>query len=241
MVLIFTSALERSSVSAAEQEANHILALRLPHPAAKSTLAVSLLRLHEIASGQILIDGHDIAQKSRSSNADPLNQTCNAQIIDALRSVGVWGSLVNGSSGVDAKQATEEECLVSTLDKNVLSQGQKQLFCLARALLKKSKILILDEPTSSARRTKRRGEEWKLIRISLSYSLDHESDAKVQRIIRESFQVCTVIMVAHRIHSLLDFDQVAVLNSGRLVEVGHPQQLVNRSGSEFAKSLSLES
>ncbi|KAF7713845.1 Uncharacterized protein PECH_000838 [Penicillium ucsense] len=207
----------------------------------KSTLALSLLRLNEIASGQILIDGHDIAQKSRSSvrerisclsqepfifpgtirqNADPLHQTSDAQIIDALRAVGVWDSLVIGSSGVDAEQATEEECLGSTLDENVLSQGQKQLFCLARALLKKSKILILDEPTSS---------------------LDHETDAKVQRIIRESFQGCTVIMVAHRIHSLLDFDQVGVLNSGRLVEFGHPRQLVDRSGSEFAKLLSLES
>jgi ATP-binding cassette subfamily C (CFTR/MRP) protein 1 len=73
------------------------------------------------------------------------------------------------------------------------------------------------------------------------HSLDPESDAKVQKVISESFRDSTVIMVAHRIHSLLDFDQVAVLNSGQLTEVGHPQELMNRPGGDFAKLLNLES
>ncbi|KAF3389371.1 Multidrug resistance-associated protein 1 [Penicillium rolfsii] len=201
----------------------------------KSTLALSLLRLNEIVSGQIFVDGQDISLLSRSSirerisclsqepfifpgtvrqNADPLSVVSSTQIVDALRSVGVWDSIVahHGS--------TDEEVLDSILDESILSQGQKQLFCLARALLKRSKILILDEPTSS---------------------LDHETDAKVQKVIRESFHDCTVIMVAHRIHSLLDFDQVAVLNSGQLVELGHPKDLLERPGGEFAKLLKLES
>lgn len=72
------------------------------------------------------------------------------------------------------------------------------------------------------------------------YSLDPETDAKVQKVIRQSFTDCTVVMVAHRIHTLLDFDQVAVLNGGQLVEVGHPRELVSKSG-EFAKLLDLES
>lgn len=72
-------------------------------------------------------------------------------------------------------------------------------------------------------------------------SLDPETDAKVQRVIREAFPGCTVIMVAHRIHSLLDFDQVAVMASGRLIEVGHPQNLLNKADGEFAKLLALES
>lgn len=72
------------------------------------------------------------------------------------------------------------------------------------------------------------------------HSLDPETDAKVQKVIRQSFADCTVIMVAHRIHTLLDFDQVAVLNGGQVLEVGHPQELVSKSG-EFAKLLDLES
>ncbi|KAJ5876727.1 hypothetical protein N7455_000192 [Penicillium solitum] len=201
----------------------------------KSTLALSLLRLNEINSGQIIIDGQDISLMYRSSirqrisclsqepflfpgtirqNADPLNVVSSTQMIDALQSVGVWDSLAASLGG------TDEGILDSILDDSILSQGQKQLFCLARALLKRSKILILDEPTSS---------------------LDPETDAKVQKVIRESFRDCTVIMVAHRIHSLLDFDQVAVLVSGQLIEMGHPQELLNKAGGEFAKLLDLES
>ncbi|OQE14835.1 hypothetical protein PENFLA_c035G01769 [Penicillium flavigenum] len=201
----------------------------------KSTLALSLLRLNEINSGQIFIDEQDISLMSRSTirqrisclsqepflfpgtvrqNADPLNVVSSTQIIAALQSVGVWDSLA-ASPGI-----MDEEILDSILVDSILSQGQKQLFCLARALLKKSKILILDEPTSS---------------------LDPETDAKVQRVIRESFHNCTVITVAHRIHSLLDFDQVAVLVSGQLIEVGHPRELLKKTDGEFAKLLDLES
>jgi ABC-type multidrug transport system fused ATPase/permease subunit len=75
-------------------------------------------------------------------NADPLGKVSSSQIVDALKSVGVWSILTSSHRG------TDEEVLDSTLDDNILSQGQKQLFCLARALLKRSKILILDEPTS---------------------------------------------------------------------------------------------
>ena len=124
---------------------------------------LSLLRLNEISSGQIFIDEQDISLVPPSEirqrisclsqepflfpgtikqNADPLNVVSSTEIIDALQSVGVWGSLTTsyGSTG--------EELLESNLDESVLSQGHKQLFCLARALLKTSKILILDEPTS---------------------------------------------------------------------------------------------
>ncbi|KAJ5924064.1 hypothetical protein N7466_008251 [Penicillium verhagenii] len=200
----------------------------------KSTLALSLLRLNETFSGKIEIDGKDISLLSRSTvrqhisclgqepflfpgtvkqNADPLNMASSTEIIDALRSVGVWDALTTSHN------STDEVLLDSNLDESILSQGHKQLFCLARALLKRSKILILDEPTSS---------------------LDSETDAKVQKVIRESFVDCTVIMVAHRIHTLLDFDQVAVLSGGQLVEVGHPQELIIKKG-EFATLLEFES
>jgi ABC-type multidrug transport system fused ATPase/permease subunit len=63
----------------------------------------------------------------------------------------------------------------------------------------------------------------------------------VQNVIRESFRGCTIIMVAHRIHTLLDFDQVAVLNSGQIIEVGDPRDLLDEPNGEFSKLLSLES
>ncbi|KAJ5925239.1 hypothetical protein N7454_007878, partial [Penicillium verhagenii] len=200
----------------------------------KSTLALSLLRLNETFSGKIEIDGQDISLLSRSTirqrisclgqepflfpgtvrqNADPLNMASSTEITNALKSFGVWDALTTSYS------STDEVLLDSNLDESILSQGHKQLFCLARALLKRSKILILDEPTSS---------------------LDPETDAKVQKVIRESFVDCTVIMVAHRIHTLLDFYQVAVLSGGQLVEVGHPQELMIKKG-EFAKLLEFES
>lgn len=136
---------------------------RLLRISGKSTLALSLLRLNELVSGQILIDGQDISLMTRSSirqrisclsqepfifpgtvreNADPLGKVSSTQIVDALQSVGVWNILAASHSG------TDEEVLDSRLDESILSQGQKQLFCLGRALLKRSKILILDEPTS---------------------------------------------------------------------------------------------
>ncbi|KAJ5272465.1 hypothetical protein N7478_007590 [Penicillium angulare] len=200
----------------------------------KSTLALSLLRLNEIVSGQILIDGQDIASMSRFSirdqisclsqepfifqgtvreNLDPQGKSSSSQIVDALHSVGIWSILA-------ASECLTEEILNTKLDESILSQGQKQLFCLARALLKKSKVLILDEPTSS---------------------LDPETDAKVQNVIREVFSGCTVIMVAHRIHTLLDFDQVAVLHSGQIVEMGHPHDLLGNPAAEFTKLSALES
>lgn len=167
-------------------------------------------------------------------NADPLNMKSSTEIIDALKSVGVWDALTTSHN------CTDEVLLDSNLDEGILSQGHKQLFCLARALLKKSKILILDEPTS-----RYVNSLFSLVSLicsvpDLVYSLDPETDAKVQSVIRESFTGCTVIMVAHRIHTLLDFDQVAVMNGGQLVEIGNPQELVSKSG-EFAKLLDLES
>ncbi|KAK6823394.1 hypothetical protein RU639_006092 [Aspergillus parasiticus] len=201
----------------------------------KSSLALSLLRLNEILSGKILIDGQDISLISRSSirerisclsqepflfpgtirhNADPLSMLASQDIISALQCVGVWNALLAHHDG------DGETVLDAKLNEEALSQGQKQLFCLARALLKKSKVLLLDEPTSS---------------------LDTDTDARVQKVIRESFSDCTVIMVAHRIHTLLEFDQVAVLDSGRIIETGHPRELLGRPDGAFAKLLELGS
>jgi ATP-binding cassette subfamily C (CFTR/MRP) protein 1 len=88
-----------------------------------------------------------------------------------------------------------------------LSQGQQQLFCLARAMLRKSKILILDEATSN---------------------VDSETDALMQQIIREVFAQNTIITVAHRLKTISDSDMVAVLHEGKLIEFGPPSELLQR-------------
>ncbi|KAE8378483.1 P-loop containing nucleoside triphosphate hydrolase protein [Aspergillus bertholletiae] len=184
----------------------------------KSSLALSLLRLNAILSGNILIGGEDISFISVlgtiRQNADPLNFLASQDIINALQRVGIWDAILAHHGGHD------ESVLDTNLNERVLSQGQKQLFCLARALLKKSKFLLLDEPTSS---------------------LDTDTDARVQKVIRESFSDCTVIIVARRIRTLLDFDRVAVLDSGRIVESGPPRELLIRPEGAFAKLLEPES
>ncbi|KAH8427289.1 uncharacterized protein LDX57_005003 [Aspergillus melleus] len=197
----------------------------------KSSLVQSLLRLNEVTAGQILIDGHDITTVfpsalrqriaclsqepflfpgSMRQNADPSGHVDTADLVNALRRVGVWDAL---RAATNSHQ--EDDALLNTeLTPLMLSYGQQQLFCLARALMKKSKILILDEPTAS---------------------LDRESDAAIQRLIKEAFGDCTVLVVAHRIPSLLDLDRIAVMDAGRLVEVGPPRALLARPDGFFSR------
>ena len=87
--------------------------------------------------------------------------------------------------------------------------GQKQLLCLARALLRRNKILVLDEATSN---------------------VDMETDAFIQQTIREKFGDTTVITVAHRLDTIADYDVVMVMDSGRVVETGSPWELIERGG-----------
>lgn len=153
----------------------------------KSSLVLALLRLIDISAGKIIIDGIDISTLSRNlirerliaipqdtftlpgsvrSNADPEGVATDTEIITALTKIGIWSTLEQ-RGGLDA-----------ILEEQPLSQGQQQLFCLVRAMLRKSKILILDEATSN---------------------LDSETDRVAQKVIREEFQGYTVITVAHKV------------------------------------------
>ena len=91
--------------------------------------------------------------------------------------------------------------------------GQMQLFCLCRAILLRSKIIVLDEPTSN---------------------LDIETDSMIQDLIRTVFRGCTVITIAHRIATILDYDAVLVMDAGEVKEFGHPRSLLSRPGSAFS-------
>ncbi|CAG7565483.1 unnamed protein product [Fusarium equiseti] len=194
----------------------------------KSSFVQALLRMAEIVNGQITLDGEDISVVPRylirqrlscltqdpfvfgdsiRANLDPCNESSDAEIRSALERVGIW-------SVIRAKVDDKKDPIDEKMDENFLSHGQRQLFCLARALLKKSSLLILDEPTSS---------------------VDTQTDARMQEVIRTEFSDCTIIMIAHRIDTLLDFDKVAVLDRGSLVEFGAPEELLKDEGGAFTR------
>ena len=92
------------------------------------------------------------------------------------------------------------------------SVGQKQLICLARAILKKSKVLILDEATAS---------------------VDPETDDMIQSTIRKEFQNSTVLTIAHRLNTIMDSDKIVVLDKGKVIEVDSPMVLLKDKNSMF--------
>ena len=196
----------------------------LMYSSGKSTLLSTLLRLMDLDSGNIIIDGLDLAQLDRESirerliavpqdafilngsvrlNADPSSVFTDTEIIAALDKVQLW-TLLSSRGGLDCD-----------LVQHPLSHGQQQLFCLARAILRghESKVLVLDEATSN---------------------IDLETDSLMQRVIREEFKAHTIISVAHRLETIMDADRVAVLDGGRLVEYDDPKTLLAREGSAFA-------
>jgi ABC-type multidrug transport system fused ATPase/permease subunit len=183
----------------------------------KSSLITTLFRMLEISDkSSITIDGIDISTLPRQEvrarlnaipqepfflkgtvrwNADPYGLHNDAEIIAAISRVRLW-PLVQTKGGLDAE-----------LDMEFFSHGQRQLFCLARAILRKSSIVVMDEATSS---------------------VDHETEALMQRIIKEEFSNSTIIAVAHRLDTILDLDWIAVMASGELVEFDKPQVLLNK-------------
>ena len=92
------------------------------------------------------------------------------------------------------------------------SVGQRQLLCLARALLKKTKILILDEATAA---------------------VDMETDDLIQKTIRSEFSDCTILTIAHRLNTIMDYTRIMVLSKGRIQEFDTPQNLLANTDSAF--------
>ncbi|KAK9419089.1 putative Multidrug resistance-associated protein [Seiridium unicorne] len=189
----------------------------------KSSLMAALLRLLPCHQGRILIDGlvvstmdpEIIRSKLNCVTQEPFlldgkirenltpwgDQASDEEMTQALEQVDLWSKVVS-LGGLDALLADSS-----------LSHGQRQLFCLARALLRKSSILVLDEPTGH---------------------IDPATDATIQRIIRKGFPGRTIIMIAHRLESLVEFDTVMVLDSGCLIEIGPPRPLLNDPSSSFS-------
>ena len=93
-----------------------------------------------------------------------------------------------------------------------ISAGQKQLLCLARALLRKTKILILDEATAA---------------------VDMETDNLIQNTIRSEFKECTIVTIAHRINTIMDYNRIMVLDQGHMIEFDSPRKLLEQKESLF--------
>ncbi|TRX89453.1 hypothetical protein FHL15_009622 [Xylaria flabelliformis] len=197
----------------------------------KSSTVQAILGMIDITKGRILVDDVDLASftgaavrehittltqdpflfpASIRSNIDPLGTSTDEEISATLEKVKLWNILQDRTEGDSSNM---KAVLDTSMDGELLSHGQRQLFCLARALLKPGKILILDEPTSS---------------------VDPNTDAQMQTIIRDEFQDHTVIMIAHRLLSLMDFDFILVLDQGAVVESGSPTELLGNSSSRFA-------
>ena len=175
--------------------------------AGKSSFISTLMRMTEIESGSIEIDGLDIGEIGvfdlRSSlavipqdpvlfagsiryNLDPFNQFSDADIWSALESSNLKEKINS------AKQQLE---MVVDAEGDNFSVGEKQLICLTRALLRKNKILLLDEATAS---------------------VDVATDYHIQKTIKEVFRDCTVLTVAHRLHTVVNYDRILVLDKGKV-------------------------
>ncbi|CAJ2639980.1 unnamed protein product [Trifolium pratense] len=192
----------------------------------KSTLVQTLFRLVEPVAGQILIDKinisligiHDLRSRlsiipqdptmfhgTVRSNLDPLEEYTDEQI---------WEALDMCQLGDEVRK--KEGKLDSTVTENGenWSMGQRQLVCLGRVLLKKSKILVLDEATAS---------------------VDTATDTIIQQTVNQHFTDCTVITIAHRITSILDSDMVLFLSEGLIEEYDSPKKLLKDKSSSLAQ------
>jgi ATP-binding cassette subfamily C (CFTR/MRP) protein 1 len=198
----------------------------------KSSLLSVLLRILDLDSGSITVDSLDLSLLPREIirsrlitipqepfilagsvrlNADPTSFASDEAIILALKKIKLW-DILEARGGLDADMMS-----------NPLSQGQGQIFCLARAMLRTKAegsrgrgILVLDEATSN---------------------VDAETDQLIQKLIREEFGGYTIITVAHRLDTIRDSDWVAVLDGGRLVEWGRPEVVL---GKEDERALGVE-
>ncbi|XP_030840128.1 multidrug resistance-associated protein 5-like [Strongylocentrotus purpuratus] len=195
----------------------------------KSSIAVALFRLVEATSGRIHIDNLDIGSirirelRSRISvipqdpvlftgtlrfNLDPYDQYSDAQIWDALDKTYMKKSIAGIQQQLEVRV---------TENGSNFSSGERQLLCLARALLRNSTILFLDEATAA---------------------VDAETDSLVQSTIRTAFSNCTVLTIAHRLHTVLDSDRILVLEDGTVLEMDTPAALLANPDSRLNALLS---
>ncbi|KAJ3366325.1 Multidrug resistance-associated protein 1, partial [Kappamyces sp. JEL0680] len=190
----------------------------------KSTLVSALFRLVERKSGSIAIDGQDVAELGLSTlrsrlqiiPQDPIlfEGSVRSNLGTAFSDQELWTSLEQvGLKEYVASLGAQLDAPMAVNGTN-FSFGQRQLLCMARAILARPKILVMDEATAS---------------------VDGASDERIQAILKESFGSTTVLSVAHRLNSIADFDRVVVMDAGQVLEFDHPHLLLSNPASAFAQ------
>lgn len=217
---------------------------------------ISTIGLRDLRQGLAIIpQDPTLFQGTIRSNLDPFNQYSDDEIFEALRRVhlikaedlstirnnndnknkGKGKQLPAATTAVETAASTStatrrhsKRDSIASLEENAnlfhdlstkiseggsnLSQGQRQLVCLARSLLKAPKVLLLDEATAS---------------------IDYESDAQIQKTIRDEFSQTTILTIAHRLRSIADYDKILVMDAGRAVEYDHPYKLIEDTNTIF--------
>jgi len=192
----------------------------------KSSLMVVLFRISEIEDdgGKIFVDGVNIREIGTAAlrlnlsiipqdpvmfsntvryNLDPFAEAKEEELWAVLKKVRMDEVIAELENGLNSEVAEGGENF---------SQGQRQLLCIARALLRKPKILVMDEATAS---------------------IDNETDAAIQEMIRENFKDATVLTIAHRLNTIMDSDRILVLDDGRVAELDTPQNLLAKQDGHF--------
>ncbi|XP_022648350.1 multidrug resistance-associated protein 1-like isoform X4 [Varroa destructor] len=189
--------------------------------AGKSSLTLALFRIIEPASGQILIDGidtsklalHDLRKRLTIIPQDPI--LFEGTLRSNLDPDGVFSdeSIERAARSAHLRHDLSLDTVITEGGSN-LSLGERQLVCLGRALLRKSKLLVLDEATAA---------------------VDLHTDLLIQTTIREVFSNSTIITVAHRLLTILDYDMVVVMSAGEIIEKGRPLALIEDVNTQFYK------
>ncbi|KAL1965879.1 hypothetical protein VTN77DRAFT_5012 [Rasamsonia byssochlamydoides] len=190
---------------------------------------VSKIKLYDLRSRLAIIPQDPVLFSGTiRSNLDPFDEYSDAELYDALERVHLIGSSAEPASASGSTSGTATPASASMKNANIftslqspisegglnLSQGQRQLLCLARAIVSRPKIMVLDEATSA---------------------VDMATDALIQRSIRSEFgrNATTLLVIAHRLSTIVDFDRILVMDAGRAVEFGTPRELMAIEGGVF--------
>lgn len=187
-------------------------------------MTLSLFRIIEAAGGKIVIDDieisgiglHSLRSRLTIIPQDPVlfsgSLRMNIDPLSAYSDDEIWIALEHSHLKTFVKGLSDGLTHKITEGGENLSVGQRQLICLARALLRKTKVLILDEATAA---------------------IDFETDELIQKTIRSQFDDCTILTIAHRLNTIMDSDRIVVLDQGMIVEFDTPKALLADKNSIF--------